>query len=292
MADADEKAVYIFLDVDGVLNDKWIGHAEPSPATGDKAESLHPTLVDNLANLVSRLQTEQSLDPKLVLSTTWRLQQQSCAELLSSLTKVKVGGEKTLEQYLLRSVDCKNGDANDMSSWATPDLGHGTTPEGRVAEIQAWLIGHCRRTNNGTTRKRGDLLFLILDDLDLLYTDSGKRNEGVRPQNFVCTASYQSHSQVDGEVGLTPERVELALQKVRQQAGTRRTRRYGTGTWTEGEWAVLSASPGLQPHLQALRSDECPSWIAEIARRHIKNTPTQKKKKKGRPWWKQSQGRR
>jgi len=284
MENADDKAVIIFLDVDGVLNEKWIGHAEPSDTGSKKAECLHPQLVQNLALLVSRLEAEHSLEPKLVLTTTWRLRQQSCAKLLSYLANMKAGSKTTLKQYLLNFVEYKNDNINDMSSWATPDLGHGTTPEGRAAEIRAWIINHCRQTKRGTT---SDLLFLILDDLDLLYTDTGKRNEGIRSQNFVCTVSYTGYRQVDGAVGLTQERVELALQKMGQQRETRRTRRHGTGKWTEEEWALLSASPELRPHLQTLRCPECPSWIEAIAQRHIDNNPSQKKKL--RRWWKPRQ---
>jgi len=230
---------------------------------------LHPQLVGNLVQLMCRLETEHGLDPKLVLSTTWRLQQQSRDELLSSFAKIQVGTNKTLEKYLNNFGD--DGDNNNRtSSWATPDLEHGTAPEGRAAEIQAWLSNHCCQTTNGCF-KRSDLLFLILDDLDLLYTETGKRNEAISCQqhNFVCTASYTGYRQVEGAVGLTQERIELALQKVQQQSEIIRRRRNGTGKWTEAEWAFLSANRILMPHLQALRSDQCPSWIMEIAQSHI-----------------------
>lgn len=79
--DARKTEVIIFFDVDGVLNDKWIGHVE-STDSSHKDDSFHPQLVDNLVELIRCLQQQHGLDPKLVLSTTWRLQPQSCEKLL------------------------------------------------------------------------------------------------------------------------------------------------------------------------------------------------------------------
>ena len=75
---------------------------------------------------------------------------------------------------------------------------------------------------------------------------------------------------MDGVVVLTLERMELALQRCdsRQRHGEQD----GTGRTCgpRGDWTVLSASPGLRPHLQALWSDKCPSWITESLQRNIK----------------------
>lgn len=281
--DRNDKTIIIFLDVDGVLNNKWIGyHHHHHHHVGEEEEnssadggSLQSQLLENLAELVHRLEIENGLEPRIVLSTTWRLQPKSVKSLLSSFGKIKVGrktnnDDKTLEEYLdIR--DDHEGNAACRSSWVTPDLGYGTTPEGRAAEIRSWLSNHCRINGlNGN-----NLLFLILDDLDLLYTETGKRNETINPQTFVCTVSYKGYRQVDGDVGLTKERVELALQRVQQQYAMRIKRRTGTGRWTQAEWTLLSAHPILQPHLQALRSDQCPSWITEIAEGYIQKTQKQ-----------------
>eukprot|EP00581_Thalassiosira_minuscula_P009478 CAMPEP_0183708276 /NCGR_PEP_ID=MMETSP0737-20130205/4636_1 /TAXON_ID=385413 /ORGANISM="Thalassiosira miniscula, Strain CCMP1093" /LENGTH=307 /DNA_ID=CAMNT_0025936119 /DNA_START=88 /DNA_END=1008 /DNA_ORIENTATION=+ len=278
-----KQEVFIFLDVDGVLNTKWIGYIgqqrnNSSPSLEDETK-FHPRLVDNFANLIHRLENHPhyDLDPKIVLSTTWRLQEQSCKELVSFLSTIQVGTKK-LGRYLNNFDDnhCDN-EKERRSFWSTPDLDHGTTPEGRAAEIQAWVRHHCQ-TNNV---KQNDLLFLILDDLDLLYTDTGKRNESIQQQNFVCTVSYKSHRQVEGEVGLTKERVEIALQKVQEQCEMMKRRKEGTGIWTKDEWELLSNNVQLRPHLQALRSDDCPSWILDIARSHVKREQQKQKQQNG-----------
>ena len=56
MTENDQKEVIIFLDVDGVLNDKWIGHIE---SFSKDLDSLHPQLVHNLGRLAAHLKTEQ-----------------------------------------------------------------------------------------------------------------------------------------------------------------------------------------------------------------------------------------
>lgn len=297
MADEDttgNEVIVLFLDVDGVLNENWFGHVEPSSFSEDNNGTLlDPQLLRNLGRLVYHLETDHSLSPRIVLSTTWRLRQNSRDELVASLAQTPVGEcnnqNRNLKMYLNR-WDYDDGDdagattaiaiaiaaKNDTRSWATPDLGNGTTPEGRVDEIQAWISDYCRRLlkirkkKQKITTTRSELLFLTLDDLDLLYTDTGKRNEWMRPQNFCCTVSYDGRRLERGTaVGLTTPRVELALQKVRQQLETRTRKRIGTGDWTEEEWEILSKHPALQPHLRALRSEECPSWIVEIAQRHV-----------------------
>jgi len=256
--DQNHAEVYIFLDVDGVLNDKWLGHTDG--LFPEDNESLHPHLISNLGELIRRLEIEQGLEPILVLSTTWRLQEQLHDILLSSFAKVEVGNNKTIQEYLFRFFD------GDRKLWSTSDLNFGTTPEGRAAEIQAWLSDHCQQND----LKRIDLLVMILDDLDLLYTDTGKRNEAIHDHQFVCTVECTGHLKVLGPVGLTQDRLELSLQKVKQQSEMRTRRLYGTGRWTKSEWALLSANTTLQPHMQALRSDQCPSWIIEIAQSYFK----------------------
>ncbi|KAL7549638.1 hypothetical protein ACHAWF_017777 [Thalassiosira exigua] len=115
-------------------------------------------------------------------------------------------------------------------------------------------------------------MFLVLDDLNLLYTETGKRNDSIHPRNFLCTVSYVGSRRVVGEVGLTKERMETAFRRILEQVEARERRRgdiAGTGDWTEEEWAILSAREELRPHLSTLWLGECPPWIAEVARRHV-----------------------
>lgn len=76
MIENNSKVVFIFLDIDGVLNDvtyieKCYNHNGKHPMSMNYAP-FNPKSLDNLMKLV-RFIEKQEYDPKIVLSSTWRL---------------------------------------------------------------------------------------------------------------------------------------------------------------------------------------------------------------------------
>ena len=84
------------------------------------------------------------------------------------------------------------------------------TPEGRAAEISSWL----QRNGTTTTNPRP---FIVLDDLDLLFRNAMAVS---RDAFFVRTVSYeieQAAGWIRPRIGLTADRVDIALELVRRQ---------------------------------------------------------------------------
>ena len=241
----------LFVDVDGVLNANWHG---ASAGHAGHSHDPDPALLGNLAELVAGLEA-RGFAPRLVLSSTWRSDARLLRQIVEAFAATAVaggeaGGGLSAYWYASRPGD---GDA------ATPNLGDGSTPEGRAAEIRAWL------------RARPQQFFLVLDDLDVRVRSDGTPNPAVSDTNFVHTAELkgaESRARVV-EVGLTRARVAEALAKVNHQETRIVREQEGTGEFSGEEWERLRACAALGPSLGMLKKDTCPLWIKEAARAHL-----------------------
>lgn len=126
----------IFLDVDGVLNNKRSRVVNDSPT---------PESLEHLRFLV------ESTQSKLVLSSTWRLDDRKKAEIESELLQCGLG-----------------------IKGATPDL-HRKGQGDRVDEILLWLEMRAAKSEHIQA-------WVAIDDLDLL-----RQNPRLNAQNFVRT---------------------------------------------------------------------------------------------------------
>lgn len=168
-----------------MLNYNWHG------ASGASQKDFEAPLLRNLTRLIDRIRTDLKLVPRIVFSSTWRLQPHLIGRFYRALDGVGVRAE------LIYS--------NDPS---TPDLG--MTPEGRAAEISSWL----QRNGTTTTNPRP---FIVLDDLDLLFRNAMAVS---RDAFFVRTVSYETEQAtgwIRPRIGLTAGRVGIALELVRRQ---------------------------------------------------------------------------
>ena len=185
-------ALPIFLDVDGVLNSNWWGIRDNS------CDEINLLFVQNLADLIIKLENK-GYSPRIVLSSTWRLDTALRSKLLVIFSGVPLDGKcGSLEKYMYGRV---------LEDAITPDLKDRTSSDGRVAEIRAWLEKHPHD------------LYLVLDDLDLLFKESGERNASMSIVNFVHTAENQELEECNRPaVGLTTAKVAAALEKISEQA--------------------------------------------------------------------------
>ena len=159
-ANTDLGPVVIFVDVDGVLNTNWHGATAPMAT---EANHIEPRLVDNIAELTTRIASELQLASHIVVSSTWRLQPSQNSVLMAALH------ERGLDDLLHPTTPY------------TPNLGHRSSSSGRASEIGEWLYRQDPEPQ----------LFLVLDDLNILFDDaSGKPITGrIRDCNFVHTIS-------------------------------------------------------------------------------------------------------
>lgn len=254
--------VIVFLDVDGVLNADWhgLGLGRSEDLVGLVA--LEPEMLAALASLLRRIEAEVA-PARIVLSSTWRLSAARKALLLASLREAGV------------SHDCL------AQMGETPRASNcGTTPEGRAEEIGAWLCAERARRGEQEALQDGDglsptwrPLFLVLDDLDLMVDSTGKPIFGhIHRAHFVHTApshdrcGVQSRGHDACAPGLNPSRVEEALAKLQEQAELVQLDQSPTGAYSREEWEMLQES-GLP--LDLLKTNACPLWIREAARRYI-----------------------
>ena len=266
---ADE-AVLVFLDVDGVLNADWHG-VGLGRAENLAGEDIEPKMVAALATLLRRIEAEVA-PVRLVLSSTWRLSAPRTARL----------------QEQLRAAGVPPGCLAQMD--ATPRLGgcDGTDPEGRAQEIGAWLSAErALREQAGPSRRAP--LFLVLDDLDLLVDSTGRPIVGpVRHMHLVHTEPRLPRAPLRGPCppdqcgpGLTPSRVLEALVKLKQQTEARALDQSKTGQYTADEWEILQGS-GLP--LDVLKTQTCPLWIKEGARRYLASARAHEQPTPERRW--------
>ena len=235
--------VVLFLDVDGVLNRNWHGadvsgfHSLALLAESPSNDGIEADLLANLGTLCHDIR-ESGKVPRVVVSSTWRLEAHLTARLLTALTGQGIA---------LYGDVCEEAD----TEWCTPDLGDRRSSEGRVAEIRAWLLARPEQET-----------WLALDDLDLLWSENGRVNQGMCEECFVHTADR------GGQVGLTEDKVAAAMTKLRQQE-RRAEREAGTGDFTPAEWAVLMKSAVFAQHSATLCRNRCPFWIKSQAREYI-----------------------
>ena len=250
-ANTDLGPVVIFVDVDGVLNTNWHGATAPMAT---EANHIEPRLVDNIAELTTRIASELQLASHIVVSSTWRLQPSQNSVLMAALH------ERGLDDLLHPTTPY------------TPNLGHRSSSSGRASEIGEWLYRQDPEPQ----------LFLVLDDLNILFDDaSGKPITGrIRDCNFVHTisetqaASAGAAADADADadavgatVGLTSQRVEVAMRLLRRQLiGANNQCGY-----TPRQWSILARS-GIPVHL--LKKRTCPLWVREAARAHLNKHAT------------------
>eukprot|EP00947_MAST-08B_sp_MAST-8B-sp1_P002850 g2850.t1 len=302
----------IFLDVDGVLNDNWHGH-NGSAGHGDELDS---TLIANLATLVGKAQA-RGLKPRVVITSTWRNHPALREKLLAKLEATLVPGPDNIgaEQKQSSFTNVRSflfgGEATDVSVFGTPDLGDevkghgkmsgfslcpslfGTSPEGRAAEIRAWL----RARKDATTTAGagggggGRQCFVVLDDLNILFTSDGRVNNSVVAKHFVHTIEEAPGlgGKTRGPIGLTKARVAEALAKLEAQHAERAAllleeegsvgdggrsgggggRGSAASEFSADDWALLEQGQGAVV-LDLLRKENCPFWVTEAARTYLR----------------------
>ena len=135
MGNNGSRGPVIFLDVDGVLN----GRATRS----DGDHSPHPTLLDHVAHIV------RSSGCRVVLSSTWRLEERSRSQVVTALGT--------------RGVRLEDVDTPNMENTYSGD---------RVDEIFSWLETHSPECTR----------WVAIDDMDLV-----KMNERLQAAHFVRT---------------------------------------------------------------------------------------------------------
>ena len=90
--------VPIFLDVDGVVNSNWWGIRDNS------CDEINMLFVQNLADLVIELENK-GYSPRIVLSSTWRLDTALRSKLLVIFSGVPLDGKcGSLEKYMYGRV--------------------------------------------------------------------------------------------------------------------------------------------------------------------------------------------
>ena len=270
LEEALDEAV-VFLDVDGVLNLNWHGaeRRHGSSSAPGSEDFLDEALLQNLAELLDRMRTDLGVAPRLVISSTWRLQPRLQATLYHALDGVGIGPGLFY-----------GGGGGDVAQ--TPDLGNGTSPEGRKAEILSWL-DHSQPER---------CCFVVLDDLNLLFDAAGNAlsSSRVGEAHLVHTVSDEAEAAAasggaskaaaavaasTGGVGLTKARVAAALELLRQQQQQQQQQQIGAAGGSSGnipsdftpeEWWSL-ASSDIPLHL--LRKERCPYWIKARARAYL-----------------------
>jgi hypothetical protein len=176
----------IFVDIDGVLL------PFPSNPTGDDEEQrLFPSStlkpLQRLWNHVTRTNCNDSSSSKngveWVLSSTWRVQEKYIRDI-----------ERALHEFgiVLQFSDITDPALHSERQW----------------EIQEWLDRHHGCDNNNCQSSSQNLVWLALDDEELLEGDKNTKHRGVFQDHVVCT---QSH------VGLTEADVDGAIRLWNQQ---------------------------------------------------------------------------
>eukprot|EP00928_Gymnodinium_smaydae_P067277 TRINITY_DN50225_c0_g1_i1.p1 TRINITY_DN50225_c0_g1~~TRINITY_DN50225_c0_g1_i1.p1 ORF type:complete len:262 (-),score=49.31 TRINITY_DN50225_c0_g1_i1:244-1029(-) len=242
------RLVPIFCDVDGVLNSHWWGSELRHSASGGEVDG---DMLKQLAALVSQAELE-GFRPQLVISSTWRRERQ-----LMELLHARFAAQQVeLADSMRPLLDFLPKAADDADAWMTPCLGDGSSCEVRVREIMQWL------------QLRPHSFYLVLDDMNLLFSDSGKPTH-LHDDKFIHTLDERTNV-----AGLSASHVQSALAKLRRQEDSLK-REAGTGIFTEAEWQLLKES-GLP--LEILRRERCPLYIKDAAKTYLKNRQAEAKK--------------
>jgi hypothetical protein len=173
---SQEPLKVIFLDIDGVLL--------PFPqTTPNPSGRLFP---DETLEALSRLL--KHTQAKLVLSSTWRVRDDFCYDILECLEKY--ADEQGQPNHILHGYS--------EQFWSKTDV---NLHSERQWEIHAWLQTYtCQSDHHNFNQK---IVWLALDDEELIIEDKNQEHRKVFEGHVVKTTS---------SVGLTMEDVNLGIQ--------------------------------------------------------------------------------